>query len=236
MNATPLRLESKYLLSLNEYWRLRAALPVHFKLDAHSAGARSGRYLVRSLYFDSHDYQAYSEKVTGEYRRQKLRLRVYGGAYSEIDFVNVEIKRRVGVWIGKDVERISPQQFQACLASRSWDQSESPVLQDFAYHIRQFDLAPKVLVEYQREAWYARSARSVRLSFDHRSRYVQTNRLFPERPFFQSDQSGLIVFEIKTSHDDLDLTNRLVHDFALKAVPNSKYANAIDHTQSAIWR
>ena len=74
------------------------------------------------------------------------------------------------------------------------------------------------------------------ISFDHMSRYIQADTLFPESPFFKTDLSGSIVFEIKSTLDDLDLTIRMVRDFNLKAVPNSKYANAVNHTQTALWR
>ena len=59
------RFEFKYVLDAFGYFKVRNTIATHFSKDHISQSAPDGRYLVRSLYYDNHAYQAYYEKVVG---------------------------------------------------------------------------------------------------------------------------------------------------------------------------
>lgn len=233
--AQAFRFELKFLLDPFAYHRVRNSLAGYIRRDRYSSEAPGGRYLVRSLYFDTADYRAYREKITGETIRNKLRMRTYTADRGAVEFVNIEQKQRYGKLISKLVTRASIGQYDAFLRGRTWGGNEDTILMDFERLVRLDNLKPKVVVEYFREAYSARDGSGVRVSFDHDIRFARTGDLFAADARYVSDLAGMVVFEIKTASDNIGWLCRLVRQQDLKAVPNSKYAGAIEQTQLDIW-
>lgn len=229
-----LRFEAKYLLDYSSYYRVRSSLMPFCGLDEFSRSSPRGRYLVRSLYYDTADYKTYVEKVTGVSDRNKLRIRTYFPIREETAFLNVEQKRRYGKLIAKYTSRISIDQYDRFVRTGSWGDTEDALLQDFERIVRTQHLKPVTVVNYMREAYVARDRSGVRFSFDHDVRYARSSDLFFEEWRYKRDLGRNIVFEIKCSRDDIGWISDLVRRHDLKAVPNSKYVNAIDHTRQAI--
>ena len=148
----------------------------------------------------------------------------------------MELKRRHGNLIQKDSESIRYEKYLALVTSGFKIMDGSPLCGEFISHIERANLKPLVLVDYHREAFVARLDSGVRLTFDHQIRYSEADRLFPDRCFFRSDLSKNNIMEIKTGEDDAPILNALAKNFGLMSVPNSKYANAIEHTQHGIWQ
>jgi len=233
VSAAP-RFELKYRLQLPEYLAVRNALVPHARLDEYSRRG-GGRYFVRSLYFDTFGYRAYCEKMTGEHGRIKLRLRSYFASRDEAGFVCVEIKTRSGGLITKFAVHASPEQYDSFIRSRRWLSYESPVLIEFERLARLQDQRPRVLIDYEREAYLPRDGSGVRITFDHRVRAAEAAELFPASPVFRSRDPHVVILEIKTAGDEPSWLQRLARRHGLKAVPNSKYATGIEQTQHAVF-
>ena len=90
-------------------------------------------------------------------------------------------------------------------------------------------------MEYEREAFSSLRPGQLRISFDHAIRYARATSLFPECPIYRSQPLDPIILEIKTPDEGPDWLQRLVRDLSLKAVPHSKYANAVEQTQVDMW-
>ena len=75
------RHEWKHMIDLSDRIAIRQRLRAVARPDGH---ARDGRYLIRSLYFDSPGDTALREKLDGVNRREKFRLRCYNGDTSLI--------------------------------------------------------------------------------------------------------------------------------------------------------
>ncbi|MBF0448642.1 MAG: polyphosphate polymerase domain-containing protein [Magnetococcales bacterium] len=237
MNAIPgaARFESKYLIDLPLYYRLRTALMGWCRLDDHSRVSASNRYLVRSLYFDTQNFDAYVEKIHGVCNRNKLRFRTYFRTYGETKFLKVEQKQRIGQFISKKVSTIDVKQYDQFMATGCFS-VDDPKLHDFERIVHLRHQKPVTLVEYDREAWFLKSNSNVRLSFDHDVRYAESDTLFLTDPsLFKRDLSRQIVLEIKADRDDHQFTTFLVRSFNLKSVPNSKFTNAIEQTRNDLW-
>lgn len=228
------RFESKYLLHPAEYHRLRVEMARHCRLDDHSDAAPDRRYLVRSLYFDGVGFPAYVEKVTGVCTRVKLRIRSYASTREATRFLKVEQKRRDGSFISKLVTTASLAQYDRFMATGFWGGEADSVLEDFERLVKLRNLRPVTVVEYDREAYFSRDGGGVRFSFDHDVRYARCDHLFPARDAFVGDLHHAVVFEIKCSRDDIAWVSRMVRDHGLKAVPNSKYANAVESMQPVL--
>jgi SPX domain protein involved in polyphosphate accumulation len=228
------RFEYKYILDAFDYFRIRNKIAIHFSKDDISRRAQDGRYLVRSLYYDSYAYQAYYEKVVGENHRTKLRLRAYGDTIEGTPFVSVEHKIRRGKLIFKHSTRVSTSEYLHFMQTGHWE-GDHPVLDDFKNHIHRTGVVPRVIVQYRREAYVARGPQNVRLTLDTDLKYGNAKQLFIPSARLKSDLTRKIILEIKGLQDDIDWLNRFIRDQDLGTVPNSKYADAIEHTQHPLW-
>ena len=84
------RIEKKYVISLETAALLRNRLAAFMKIDQQAV---NGSYCIRSLYFDTPDADAFTEKENGEQERRKFRLRFYNGDRS---FIRLEQKEKTG--------------------------------------------------------------------------------------------------------------------------------------------
>ena len=83
------RHEWKHEISQADLLAIRQRLRAVAVPDPH---AQSGKYLIRSLYFDNLNDKALREKVDGVNRREKFRIRYYNGDPS---LIHLEKKSKV---------------------------------------------------------------------------------------------------------------------------------------------
>ena len=233
MSGKP-RYELKYRLTSPAYHRVRADLTRHTCLDPYSRKASRGRYFVRSLYYDTSDYRAYAEKMTGESSRIKLRLRSYVRTRDEATIVSVELKTRSGRLITKFSTHISVERCDQFLESGSWDDDENAILVEFERLTRLRHLGPKTLVDYSREALLPLDRSDVRITFDHAIRFSRATELFPSNASFRQSLPVRVVLEIKTEGSLPVWMHRIIKRHDLMSEPNSKYTQSIEMTQHSL--
>jgi hypothetical protein len=234
MNPAP-RFEEKYVLDPFQYRQVTTGIAGFMKRDNYSEAGPKRRYFVGSLYFDTSEYRAYMEKITGERNRIKLRIRSYTPIYNDAKFVSVELKTRNGRLIIKYGTHAPISAYDRYMETGSWGPTDDPVLIEFERIARVQCQKPKVVVEYEREAFSSLRPSALRISFDHAIRYTRATSLFPKTPIYRCQPRNPIVLEIKTPDEGPDWLRRLVRDLSLKAVPHSKYANAVEQTQVDMW-
>ncbi len=142
-------------------WRLRAVA----EPDSH---AIDGKYLIRSLYFDTPSDKALVEKKDGVSRRQKFRIRYYNGDKSVI---HLEKKCKIGRLGLKVSSNLSESQAQSIVdGDICWmkDSSEDLIRELYA-HMTAERLSPKVIVDYTREPFIYRPG-NVRVTLDYNIR------------------------------------------------------------------
>jgi len=232
----PLRFEMKYILDLTTYFDIKKAILGRVREDNYSAIASDKKYLVRSLYYDTHHYQAYFEKITGEKNRIKLRVRSYWPTKSEVKFVNIELKTRLGVQIKKLHTQTSFENYLHFVQFNSWEDHSEPVLEEFERITRLLILRPVLLVDYFREAYVSKADSDVRITFDHNIKYSETNSLFPRSCIWRSNNPHDIVLEIKTQGELPPWLHNIIIENSLYSAPNSKYAIGVENTQNSIYR
>jgi hypothetical protein len=230
------RLEVKYLVDRTRRTALERDIRALMRLDANSQGR--GGYTVRSLYLDTPDYMAYHEKVAGNVVRHKLRLRVYGDdPERESPFVRLEIKSRIVGFSHKttavialadypEIERavrrrtLPPERFMA-----------DPGVREFFRLQRQFNLEPKVIVQYRRQAFERPELRRVRVSFD--DQLVASRRLDllgPLRGRQRILPYGTAVVEVKADGVLTRPLHMLIGKYNLGHEAVSKYCYAVRAT------
>lgn len=225
------RYELKYRLNYHQYRQVRNALVPYIQHDAYTKSVSSHRYVVRSLYFDSPDYQAYNEKLDGNYSRFKFRIRSYSDVMEKGSVIRIEIKVRMGAKTEKHGTIVSVETFCNFMEHYHWNCVSNPVLTEFERNIHARILRPKVLIEYYREGYVARSKEDIRITFDHRVCSAKANTLFPNQAFFRQHDPSQIILEIKHRDEQPDWLKTIVQTYSLKIEPNSKYCQGIEITQ-----
>jgi hypothetical protein len=124
----------------------------------------NGRYRVTSLYFDDFCDSAINDNLFGQLKRKKFRIRVYN---NESNIIKLERKSKNNDGGKKDSALITREQYLQIMKGEyiSIGKNDNEVLNDFLNYQKTRLLKPKVVVEYDREA-YIYEAGNVRITFD----------------------------------------------------------------------
>lgn len=230
LNALTFRLELKYRLSRAQYYKVKAAIAPYMKKDFFTSRSGSGKYFVRSLYYDTHDHELYNHKMDGDSERVKFRIRTYSSHADCDTMIRVEIKIRRGNSTEKYSERISKQEYDCFVSRKRWDRCcENFVLTEFQRCMHLKTLWPKLLIDYEREGYRDRAVEGLRLTFDHKVRSVQAATLFPgQKVFFRTHHPEQTILEIKCGHRRPDWIQEIVRVHGLRVVANSKFTQAVE--------
>jgi len=187
------RHELKHCIGASDYAQIRARLRAVAKPDKY-AGADGG-YMIRSLYFDNYSDKAVVDKLSGQSRREKFRLRLYNG---DISFIRLEKKSKANRLAYKESSAITAQECAELLAGNfsCLKQPDSPLLMELYTKIHYQNLRPKNIVEYHREA-YVYHAGNVRITFDTRIKTTNNVADFLKSNLTTIPASGAIIMEIK---------------------------------------
>jgi len=232
-----LRYEFKYLVPIEQYAPLRAALVPFLKPDPFAARRPGGRYTVRSIYFDTPGFEMYHTKVDGIAHRLKVRLRGYDKG-DDNSRVFMEIKRKYegpilknrsdapfGV-IKKMFQGASPDDFPNLI-------NKPDNARRFFYHVLSRNLRPVVNVIYDREPFLGSTVsmeNDFRLTFDMHLRsiaYPTVQELYDEHnPIFA--YPGFFILEVKFNQYCPAWIKPVLEDFQLRKEPASKYVGCIN--------
>lgn len=159
------RHEIKHDITASDMITIRQRLKAVAEADAH---AIDGKYLIRSLYFDTPGDKALYEKQDGVSRRQKFRIRYYNGDKSVI---HLEKKCKVGGLGHKVSANLTAEQAQSIVDGNiEWmKDSEVDLLRELFSRMTSERLAPKVIVDYTREPFIYRPG-NVRVTLDYNIR------------------------------------------------------------------
>lgn len=160
------RAEDKFSCTEKQLLLLQSRLKTVMSPDTYS---RNSSYRVTSLYFDDYADSRLSASEDGVSYKNKYRIRMYNGAS---DAIKLEVKYKAYNRVYKKSETISREMAETLIAGScvSEDRSsmESPVTL-FNLAIKQDLLRPKIIVEYDRNA-YVFSPGNVRITFDRNIR------------------------------------------------------------------
>ncbi|TVP95814.1 MAG: polyphosphate polymerase domain-containing protein [Acholeplasmatales bacterium] len=228
MIRTSERFEYKYVLSLSQYYAVKHALAPFVTRDFYTEEAPNSRYLVRSLYYDTHALHAFHERDDGQFGRIKIRVRSYVDTVAQCEQVSIELKTKRGAAMIKHASLIDYDVFSAWFDRDVMPEAPDPVWQEFLRLLHVRSLQPQLLVEYTREGYMSRTREPLRITFDHGVQSSRANVLFPIAPAMRYHRPKRIILEIKCGMSTPDWLKRIVRTHSLKAVPNSKYVQGIE--------
>lgn len=159
------RNEWKHEISYCDLLVLRQRLRAVMQMDKH---AIEGKYLIRSLYFETPTDTCLLEKVNGISRRHKFRIRYYNYDTSSI---YLEKKSKVAGYGNKQKACLTKQQVQQLLdGDIEWMlQSEHQLIRELYSKMKNELLRPKTIVDYIREP-FVYAPGNVRVTLDYNIR------------------------------------------------------------------
>ena len=156
------RHEWKHEISRSDLLVIRQRMRAVAEPDPH---AMDGKYLIRSLYFDTPSDKALREKIDGVNRREKFRIRYYNG---DLSLIHLEKKsRRNGLGTKFSADLTAEEAQKIVDGDTGWmRESGRPLVQELYCKMQYQNLRPKTIVDYTREPFVYRPG-NVRVTFDY---------------------------------------------------------------------
>ncbi len=213
------RHELKHYISVSDYVQLRSRLRVVAKLDKNAGP--DGGYKIRSLYFDNYSDKAVVEKLAGQSRREKFRLRFYN---DDISFIRLEKKAKINHLCYKEKSAILATECQSLIRG-DYDCLNIPdntLFMELYSKIRYQNLRPTTIIDYRREA-YVYPAGNVRVTFDSDIRRSNLVSEFLNPNLVTIPAAKAIILEIKYDGFLPDIIRDILHIGWRKRTEFSKY-------------
>ena len=216
------RYEIKYMLTKEQKARVLDAMQPYMKPDEY------GRTTIRNIYFDTDNYRLIRRSIEKPtVYKEKLRTRSYRRADPE-DPVFVELKKKYKSVVYK--RRLSMPELKAVdwISGKAECDQDTQIFREIDYFIHFYKtLQPRVLLSYEREAFYAVDGSDFRVTFDD-------NILCREEDIsLESDvwgtpilEEGKVLMEIKTSGGIPLWMTRILTEEQIYKTPFSKYGTA----------
>lgn len=158
------RLEKKYLLSREQYEKLRAAIADRIVPDEYPVS------LVCSLYYDTDDYSLIRHSIEAPVYKEKLRVRSYGVPDGNGE-VFVELKKKFKGMVFKRRVAMSARDAAAYLAGEAPPPENSQMIRELDWFLRENKVRPKAFIACDRLAFVARDDPELRITFDENLRW-----------------------------------------------------------------
>ncbi len=187
------RVECKFLLTKEQKEAFLADIMERLRPDAY------GKSTICNLYFDTPDYRLIRTSLEKPIYKEKLRLRSYGQVkedgttFAEIKkkFKGVVYKRRI----------VMPQNAAMDFLCNGGPTPPSQIGREIAYLFDYYrELAPRVYLSYEREAYYDKNDKDLRFTFDTNVLYRRED-LSLTSPVYGHPllKEGQVLLEIKTA-------------------------------------
>lgn len=188
------RHEYKHYISMADYYLLRSKLKTLMKLDSNAKS--DSKYSIRSLYFDNDCDKVLLEKLDGIDNRNKYRIRTYNKDTNNIHF---EKKSKINGICFKKSAAITKEECKKILSGdiKYLENSSSNLLREFYIQISIYNMKPKTIVDYDREA-YVYNAGNVRVTFDSNIRTgIYSTDIFDKNILTVPTLNDYIILEVK---------------------------------------
>ncbi len=153
------RFEKKYLLTPEQYRKLRPELGAYMKEDAY------GRYTICSLYYDTPDFQFIRTSLEKPVYKEKLRVRSYG-VPNDGDKIFVGLKKKFKGEVFKRRTVLEAEAAANCLNCGIRPNNEDQICHEIDWFLQSYQLRPSVYIAYDREALVGIDNEELRITFD----------------------------------------------------------------------
>lgn len=233
-----MKFEYKYIVPIERLPELRTLISSFMVLDSHMDMGEPAGYTVRSIYFDTFQYDDYYEKISGLKIRKKIRIRGYNGQNHK-NIVFLEVKRKDERQVNKNRAPIKYKNLKDLLITGDTEKYIMTIKgfkkaiensRQFLFHIYKKSLRPVILVIYEREAFYGTFDNSFRITFDKNLRsmiHPDLQNLYQEYHIKYSIPNHFVL-EVKFFEIFPSWLRPVIASLNLKLQAFSKYTTCID--------
>ena len=188
------RYEIKYLITNRQRRTSMKAMQSFMKPDEY------GKSTICNIYYDTPDYYLIRRSLEKPVYKEKLRVRSYGTA-APGDNVFVELKKKYRDVVYKRRITLPEREAAFYLGSDAYGGLDGQIGSEIDY-FRFFykELAPKVYISYDREAFYDKEDDSFRVTFDENIMWRDYDLSLTKAPYGRTIlPPGTSLMEVKTS-------------------------------------
>lgn len=236
-----LRFEYKYLMPNYLIIGFVKSIIPYVQYDKFALNQENKEYTVRSIYFDSHNYEAYHEKTEGIKDRKKIRVRVYNDREADA-IAFLEIKRKYENHIFKNRAKVPYENIEEVFSTNDpirfvvgADSEEIDNASMFMFNINKKNMKPVALITYDRLAFFAKFNSMLRITIDKNLRAMISPNLsdiYENRnlvPCFLNKS----ILEIKFQHGFPNWLTKKIQLFRLNRYALSKYTICLDSLKNS---
>lgn len=153
------------MLTKEQYRQLREKMEKHMMEDSY------GLHTICSLYYDTDDYQIIRKSLSKPVFKEKLRLRSYGIPFADSD-IYIELKQKFEGITYKRRILVKYKNAWEYLMNKTPMSAEDQIFKEIEWFTNQYDdLAPRVLLCYDRRALFGLEDNEFRITFDFNIRF-----------------------------------------------------------------
>lgn len=238
------RYELKFQMSYDTYMQFKERLGEHLQPDAY--GDAEGFYTIMNLYFDTYDNFFHRQNQNREPFRQKLRLRTY--SIDNLDATCfLEIKKKYKGLVNKRRTVLSLRDAyrflgldealeEEAVANGGSIDTESPIVvsnkqifNEVSFFADFFKVTPRMVLAYDRRAFFDAVDDSVRVTFDRNIRYRTTDLRLEHGSYGECFvDKDIVLMELKVEKSVPMWMVELLNEFGLFKKKFSKYSTCIN--------
>lgn len=212
------RIEKKYMFTLDKYNELMKRL--EGKLDDNEFPNSK----ILNIYFDTDSYDLAIKSIQKPIYKEKIRLRSYN-VPNEDSKLFLELKKKYKGIVGKRRVAISKNQYEEYLRDGTISSVENKqIFDEIDYAFKRYGLKPKMLVAYDREAYYLKENHDIRITLDFnlRSRTTDVDLFMGDagKKFFENDT---VILEIKSCEAIPIWLAKILNELEIYPTSFSKY-------------
>lgn len=212
------RHEIKYLITINQYINLMNYLSDKVEKDVFYKST------IYNVYYDTDNFELIRKSIEKPIYKEKLRIRSYNKPTLDSS-VYVELKKKYDYIAYKRREKIA---YKYILNNSFLECAETQIDKEIKYFNDFYDGLPlKMFLSYEREAYYFKDDKQIRITFDTNIKYRTENvNLLPSISDIKLLPNNLVLMELKIPFSiPYDLAKYLSSEKIFKT-PFSKYGTA----------
>ena len=210
--------EIKYLITINQYINLMNYLSDKVEKDVFYKST------IYNVYYDTDNFELIRKSIEKPIYKEKLRIRSQDKPTLDSS-VYVELKKKYDHIVYKRREKIA---YKYILNNSFLEGAETQIDKEIKYFNDFYDgLTPNMFLLYEREAYYFKTDKQIRITFDTNIKYHTENvNLLPSISDIKLLSNNLVLMELKVPFSiSYDLAKYLSSEKIFKT-PFSKYGTA----------
>lgn len=186
------RYELKYLLTVNQYNKLMLFLNNKVEKDFFYKST------IYNVYYDTLNYELIRKSIVKPVYKEKLRIRSYEKVNINSN-VYVELKKKYNHIVYKRREKVAYES----IANNNFLKCETSQINREIKYFNEFygGLIPQMFLSYEREAFYLKSNKQVRITFDTNIKWrIDNVSLTPSMSDRYLLSNNLVLMELKVPY------------------------------------